>query len=152
MKKKEQPIIIAQIMGKWVGGGVEAVVMNYDRNIDKEKLPTYALMIEAALATSMDSSLWTDVTGLSDDKAKQIKKEFKANNYGDLSNEANYNEFLYAIEAEQSYLQMFTNNADILTNRAKELAEINEQLGIINSSLDSSCFSLFCFNKPNKTI
>lgn len=39
MKKKEtQPIRIAQIMGKWVGGGVEAVVMNYYRNIDKEKI------------------------------------------------------------------------------------------------------------------
>ena len=38
MKKKEtKPIRIAQIMGKWVGGGVEAVVMNYYRNIDKEK-------------------------------------------------------------------------------------------------------------------
>lgn len=37
MKKKE-PIRIAQIMGKWVGGGVEAVVMNYYRHIDREKI------------------------------------------------------------------------------------------------------------------
>ena len=36
--KKKKPIRIAQIMGKWVGGGVEAVVMNYYRNIDKEKI------------------------------------------------------------------------------------------------------------------
>lgn len=34
----EKPIRIAQIMGKWVGGGVEAVVMNYYRKIDKEKI------------------------------------------------------------------------------------------------------------------
>lgn len=34
----EKPIIIAQIMGKMVGGGVEAVVMNYYRNIDKTKI------------------------------------------------------------------------------------------------------------------
>lgn len=37
MKKKE-PIRIAQIMGKWVGGGVEAIVMNYYRHIDREKI------------------------------------------------------------------------------------------------------------------
>lgn len=36
--KKEVPIRIAQIIGKWVGGGVEAVVMNYYRNIDHEKI------------------------------------------------------------------------------------------------------------------
>ena len=35
---KKQPIRIAQIIGKWVGGGVEAVVMNYYRNIDKTKI------------------------------------------------------------------------------------------------------------------
>lgn len=34
---KEQ-IRIAQIIGKWVGGGVEAVVMNYYRNIDRTKI------------------------------------------------------------------------------------------------------------------
>ena len=33
-----QPIRIAQIIGKWVGGGVEAVVMNYYRNIDRSKI------------------------------------------------------------------------------------------------------------------
>ena len=39
MKKNEtQPIRIAQIIGKYVGGGVEAVVMNYYRNIDKTKV------------------------------------------------------------------------------------------------------------------
>ena len=29
MKIKEEPIRIAHIMGKWLGGGVESVVMNY---------------------------------------------------------------------------------------------------------------------------
>ena len=38
MKKEEKPIIIAQIMGKWVGGGVEAVIMNYYRHIDRNKI------------------------------------------------------------------------------------------------------------------
>ena len=33
--KKNKPIVVAQIMGKWVGGGVEAVIMNYYRHIDK---------------------------------------------------------------------------------------------------------------------
>lgn len=36
--KKEKTIRIAHIIGKWVGGGVEAVVMNYYRNIDHQKV------------------------------------------------------------------------------------------------------------------
>ena len=36
--KKEKPIVVAQIMGKWFGGGVEAVIMNYYRNIDRSKV------------------------------------------------------------------------------------------------------------------
>ena len=35
---KNKPIIIAQIMGKWVGGGVEAVIMNYYKHIDRTKV------------------------------------------------------------------------------------------------------------------
>ena len=36
--KKDEPIRIAQIVGKWLGGGVEAVIMNYYRNIDRTKI------------------------------------------------------------------------------------------------------------------
>ncbi len=32
------PIRVAQIIGKWIGGGVESVVMNYYRHIDKSKI------------------------------------------------------------------------------------------------------------------
>ena len=32
-----EPIRIAMIMGKWVGGGVESVIMNYYRHIDRDK-------------------------------------------------------------------------------------------------------------------
>lgn len=35
---KEEPIRVAQIIGKWVGGGVEAVVMNYYRHINRKKI------------------------------------------------------------------------------------------------------------------
>lgn len=35
---EKKPIRVAQIMGKWVGGGVEAVIMNYYRHIDKSKI------------------------------------------------------------------------------------------------------------------
>lgn len=38
MEKKEEPIRIAQIVGKWIGGGVEAVVMNYYRHLDHSKI------------------------------------------------------------------------------------------------------------------
>ena len=33
-----EPIRVAQIMGKWLGGGVEAVIMNYYRHIDRNKI------------------------------------------------------------------------------------------------------------------
>lgn len=33
-----KPIRIAQVIGKWLGGGVESVVMNYYRNIDRKKI------------------------------------------------------------------------------------------------------------------
>ena len=33
-----EPIRIAQIIGKWLGGGVEAVVMNYYRNINRKRI------------------------------------------------------------------------------------------------------------------
>lgn len=36
--KKEEPIRVAHIIGKWLGGGVEAVVMNYYRHIDRTKI------------------------------------------------------------------------------------------------------------------
>ena len=36
--KKEEQIRVAHIVGKWLGGGGEAVVMNYYRNIDKSKI------------------------------------------------------------------------------------------------------------------
>ena len=35
---KEQPIRVAHIMGKMIGGGVESVVMNYFKNIDHSKI------------------------------------------------------------------------------------------------------------------
>ena len=34
----DEPIRIAQIMGKWLGGGVESVVMNYYRHMDRTKI------------------------------------------------------------------------------------------------------------------
>lgn len=37
-KDQDKPLRIAHIIGKWVGGGVEAVVMNYYRHIDHAKI------------------------------------------------------------------------------------------------------------------
>ncbi len=36
--ENKQPIRIAHVIGKWVGGGVEAVVMNYYRHIDRTQI------------------------------------------------------------------------------------------------------------------
>ena len=38
MKQKDEPIRVAQIMGKLWAGGVEMVVFNYYRAIDKSKI------------------------------------------------------------------------------------------------------------------
>ena len=38
MNNEEQPIRVGQIIGKYLGGGVESVVMNYYRNIDRSKI------------------------------------------------------------------------------------------------------------------
>ena len=38
METIEEPIRVAQIIGKWLGGGVEAVVMNYYKHVDRTKI------------------------------------------------------------------------------------------------------------------
>lgn len=35
---KKEPLRVAHIVGKWLGGGVEAVIMNYYRHIDRDKV------------------------------------------------------------------------------------------------------------------
>ena len=37
-EKSKKPVIVAQIMGKWIGGGVESVIMNYYRHLDHNKI------------------------------------------------------------------------------------------------------------------
>ena len=37
-EKNKKPVIVAQIMGKWIGGGVESVIMNYYRHLDRTKV------------------------------------------------------------------------------------------------------------------
>lgn len=37
-EKSQKPVIVAQIMGKWIGGGVESVIMNYYRHLDHTKV------------------------------------------------------------------------------------------------------------------
>ena len=36
--ENQEPVRVAQIIGKWVGGGVESVVMNYYRHIDRTRI------------------------------------------------------------------------------------------------------------------
>lgn len=35
---KNKPLVVAHVVGKWLGGGVEAVVMNYYKHIDRSKI------------------------------------------------------------------------------------------------------------------
>lgn len=46
MGNLDEKIIVAHIMGKWNGGGVESVVMNYYRNIDRNKIQFHFLCDE----------------------------------------------------------------------------------------------------------
>ena len=46
MENVDEKIIIAHIMGKWNGGGVESVVMNYYRNIDRNRIQFHFLCDE----------------------------------------------------------------------------------------------------------
>lgn len=46
MENLDEKIIVAHIMGKWNGGGVESVVMNYYRNIDRNKIQFHFLCDE----------------------------------------------------------------------------------------------------------
>ena len=46
MENVDKKIIVAHIMGKWNGGGVESVVMNYYRNIDRNKIQFHFLCDE----------------------------------------------------------------------------------------------------------
>ena len=38
MKENDKPVVIGCYIGKYLGGGVESVMMNYYRNIDKSKV------------------------------------------------------------------------------------------------------------------
>ena len=35
---EKKPIIVAQVMGKWLGNGVESVIMNYYRHLNHSKV------------------------------------------------------------------------------------------------------------------
>lgn len=86
MEKK--PIIVAQIIGKWVGGGVEAVVMNYYRNIDKTKVQFHFICDNDSTNIPYDEieKLGGKVILISPYQKvfkyqKELKKIFKENNY-----------------------------------------------------------------------
>ena len=46
MRNLDEKIIVAHIMGKWNGGGVESVVMNYYKNIDRNRIQFHFLCDE----------------------------------------------------------------------------------------------------------
>lgn len=88
MEKKDKPIRIAQVIGNWFGGGVEAVVMNYYRNIDRSKVQFDFLCSEQS--TDIPYKVIENLGGRvilipSYSKVfkyqKELKKIFKENNY-----------------------------------------------------------------------
>lgn len=88
MENDQEPIRIAQIIGKWVGGGVEAVVMNYYRHIDKSKIQFDFICDEDSTNIPYDeiSSLGGKVILIPPYQKviryhKELKKVLKENNY-----------------------------------------------------------------------
>lgn len=55
-KKKDYPIRVAHIVGKVITGGVDAVVMNYYRNIDKSKVQ-FDLLMDGNNKTPVDEEI-----------------------------------------------------------------------------------------------
>jgi len=88
MENNQEPIRIAQIIGKWVGGGVEAVVMNYYRHIDKSKIQFDFICDEDSTNIPYDeiNSLGGKVILIPPYQKviryhKELKKVLKENNY-----------------------------------------------------------------------
>ncbi len=86
--KKQEPIHIGMIMGKWVGGGVEAVLMNYYRHIDRNKIQFDFICDEDSTDIPYDEieSLGGKVILCPPYQKlfkyiKELKKIFKDNNY-----------------------------------------------------------------------
>ena len=82
MENNQEPIRIAQIIGKWVGGGVEAVVMNYYRHIDKSKIQFDFICDEDSTNIPYDEKVilippYQKVIRYH----KELKKVLKENNY-----------------------------------------------------------------------
>lgn len=82
------PIRVAQIIGKWKGGGVESVVMNYYRHIDRNKIQFDFLIDEdsANIPTEEIEKLGGKIILIPPYQklpkyTKALKKIFKENNY-----------------------------------------------------------------------
>lgn len=88
MLEQDSPIRIAQIIGKWLGGGVESVVMNYYRHIDKSKIQFDFICDEDSTNIPYDeiNSLGGKVILIPPYQKviryhKELKKVLKENNY-----------------------------------------------------------------------
>ena len=86
--KNNEKIIVAQIVGKWLGGGVESVVMNYYKNIDREKVQFDFICDEDSTSIPYDEieKLGGRVIIVPPYQKlfkyhKELKKIFKQNNY-----------------------------------------------------------------------
>lgn len=85
---KTAPIRVAQVIGKWKGGGVESVVMNYYRHIDRNKIQFDFLIDEDStnIPTEEIEKLGGKIILIPPYQKlpkyiKALKKIFKENNY-----------------------------------------------------------------------
>ena len=73
---EEQPIRVAQIIGKWLGGGVEAVLMNYYREIDKTKIQFDFICDNDSTNIPYEESMSTSAGTINfENTAKLVKEE-----------------------------------------------------------------------------
>ena len=132
---ENQPIRIAQIVGKWVGGGVEAVLMNYYRNIDHNKIQFDFICDEDSINIPYDeiNSLGGKVILIPPYQKvfkyhKQLKKVLKENNYKIVHSHINTLSIFSLFAAYKAKVPVRIAHSHSTTNKLEKKKNILKQI------------------------
>lgn len=133
--KKNKPIRVAHVVGKWLGGGVESVVMNYYRHIDRTKI-------------QFDFICDSDSTNIPYDEIdhlggrvilvppyqklfqylKELKKIFKENNYKIVHSHINTLSVFPLYAAKQAGVKVRIAHSHSTTNKKEKKKNLMKQV------------------------
>ena len=132
---ENQPIRIAQIVGKWVGGGVEAVLMNYYRNIDHTKVQFDFICDDDSINIPYDeiNSLGGKVILIPPYQKvfkyhKQLKKVLKENNYKIVHSHINTLSIFSLFAAYKAKVPVRIAHSHSTTNKLEKKKNILKQI------------------------